>query len=259
MDVIHFQIDEAFVTGYIHEDHDRLIAHKVRPALIICPGGGYNHVSRREADPPALAFSAIGYQVFHMTYSLNENAGNYRPLHELAEVVKTVRERAGEWHINPEKIAVMGFSAGGHLAASLAEYWNHPELGISPLSRPNALLLSYPVITLYEHTHQGTSDLVSGGDETVREALSLERHVTKDVPPTFLWHTVEDEAVPVENSLLFMRELQKNGVSFEAHIFAHGPHGQSVCTREVEAVNHECRKWVGLAQTWLNNLFGFEV
>lgn len=257
MQIVSFEACGAKVLGYLQEEHDRLVAHRVRPALIICPGGGYYLVSPREADPPALAFSALGYQVFILTYSILEQAGNYRPLHQLAETVRTVREHSEAWHIDPDKIAVMGFSAGGHLAASLGSLWDDAELALSPASRPDALLLCYPVISLFAHTHQATSDNVSGGDEALREKLSVDRHITGRFPPSFLWHTVDDDSVPVENSLLLIQALRREGVPFEAHLFAHGAHGISTCTQEVETPNPECRPWLSLCQTWLNKQFQY--
>ena len=257
MQIIQCEVLGAAVTGYLHTHHDRLIAHVKRPALIICPGGGYFFTSPREADPPALAFAAQGYNVFILDYACNEQAKDGLPLRQLAETVRLVRERAEEWNLEPDKIAVMGFSAGGHLAASLGAFWNAPDIRLPAGCRPDALLLCYPVITLLEHTHAGTSDNVSGGREEERLRLSVELGVTKDFPPAFIWHTVDDDSVPVENSLLLVQALQREKVPFECHLFAHGHHGISVCTQEVETPNPECAPWVGLCQTWLNKQFNY--
>lgn len=259
MKILSFPALEASVVGYLHEDHDRLVAHRVRPALIVCPGGGYGHLSPREADPPALQFFSMGYNVFILSYTLLEQAGQLHPLHQLADTVRTVREHAAQWHINPQKIAVMGFSAGGHLACSLGALWNHPDVSLGEGCRPNALLLCYPVITLGEFTHAGTRDYVTGGDPALRSLLSLEHQITPDFPPAFLWHTADDQSVPVENSLLLLSALRKNGIPFESHIFAHGVHGLSLCNREVESPNPECAQWLPLCKTWINGLFGFDV
>lgn len=253
MNLIRFQANAASVCGYLHDDHDRLIAHRVRPALIVCPGGGYGHLSPREGDDPAMEFFVLGYNVFVLHYSLREQAGQLRPLGELAETVNTVRENAADWHIDPEKIAVMGFSAGGHLAASLGAFWQN----YSENARPNALVLCYPVITLGEFTHKGTRDNVTGGDGELLEMLSIENHVTAEFPPSFVWGTVDDASVPMENSLLLVSTLRKAGVPFEYHLFAHGKHGLSTCTQEVETPNPECRKWVELVKVWLNGRFHF--
>lgn len=259
MKILNFSAQDASVVGYIHEDHERLIAHKVRPALVICPGGGYGHLSPREADPPALSFFAMGYQVFILSYSLGERASQLRPLHELAETVKTIRENSARWHIDPEKIAVIGFSAGAHLAGSLGTLWNHPAVGLTPESKPNAMILCYPVVTMGEYAHPGSRNAVTGGDPELCELLSLEKQITPDCPPTFVWHTVEDATVPLENTILLISALRKQHIPFECHIFPQGKHGLAMCNREVESPSAECSKWVDLSKTWLNNLFEFEV
>lgn len=257
MKIVNFHPQDASVVGYIHEDHDRLIAHKIRPALVVCPGGGYGHLSPREADPPALSFFAMGYQVFILSYSLGDRAGELRPLRELAQTVQFIRRNAASWHIDPEKIAVMGFSAGAHLAGSLGALWNHPAAGINPDSRPNAMILCYPVVTMGEYAHAGSRDAVTGGDPALKELLSLENQITGECPPVFLWHTVEDATVPVENSLLLLSALRKQKIPFECHIFPQGKHGLAMCNQEVESPNAVCAQWVPLCQTWLNNLFAF--
>lgn len=254
MKLLNFSTLDAHVTGYLHENHDRVIAHRMRPAMVVCPGGGYDHLSKRETDPPALAFFSEGYNVFLLSYSIGEYAGQKRPLNQLASAVAHIRRNSEAWGVDPNKIAVMGFSAGGHLAASLGAYWQT----ISQDAQPNALVLCYPVITMGQFTHPGTRRHVTGGDPTLEVELSIEHQVTDSFPPTFLWHTVDDGSVPMENSLLLAGALRKNGVPFECHFFAHGEHGLSTCTREVETPSPECRPWLALSQTWLNKQFDFE-
>lgn len=257
MKIINFEVYGAPVVGYLHEEHDRLVHHKIRPALVVCPGGGYYLVSPRESDDPALEYFTMGYNVFILTYSILEQAKDFRPLRQAAQTISTVRKNAVEWNIDPTKIALMGFSAGGHLAASLGAYWNAPEKVLAKDCRPDALILCYPVITMGEYTHAETRANVTGGREELRDCFSIEKNITPHYPPVFLWHTVDDPSVPVENSLLLMGELKKNGVPFEAHLFAHGAHGISTCTVEVETPNRECAQWVPLSKTWLNNRFEF--
>ena len=257
MNICSFQAHDAPVIGYIQDDHDRLVAHKKRPAVVICAGGAYRWLSPREKDPVALRFAAMGYNAFQIEYSVMENAGRLKPLYELAEAVRIIRARAGEWHIESDHIAVLGFSAGGHLAASLATLWHRTELGLGPDCRPDALVLCYPVITTGEFRHPESVDRVTGGDEKLMELLSLEKRVTSQMPPTFIWHCTGDESVPVENTLLLTAAMQRAGVDYECHLFAGGAHGISVCNQEVETPYPAAAEWVRLCKTWLNSQFEF--
>ena len=245
MEIVSFQALDAQVKGYLQEDYDTLSAHKTRPAVVICPGGAYRWRSPREKDAPALEFLSMGYQAFLVEYSCGERAGGLRPLRELAEAAL-----AG-------KIGVLGFSAGGHLAASLGALWNDRSLALPPQSRPDALILCYPVVSTKEFAHEESAELVSGGDPVLREKLHLWDRVTADFPPTFLWHGGADDSVPPENSLLLAVELKRHGVPFEYHLFGSGAHGISTCTQEVETPDQVCRAWVPLCKTWLNRRFEY--
>lgn len=257
MKMIHFQAGEAEVIGCLQDDYDTLAAHKVRPALIICPGGAYRWLSPREMDSPAFAFLALGYQVFILEYTCGEGAREYRPLRELAEAVRYIRREHEAWHIDPGKIAVLGFSAGGHLAASLGAFWNDPEVGLPEGAKPDALVLCYPVISAREFAHEESIMYVSGGDPAMWEKMHLPDRVTPDFPPTFLWHGGQDTSVPPENSLMLAVKLRENGVPMEYHLFETGEHGISTCTQGVETPDAVCRAWLPLCQTWLNRQFGF--
>lgn len=280
MKIVRFTALGAEVTGYLHEDHDRLNAHKTRPAIIICAGGCYRWLSPREKDPAALPFFSMGYQAFLLEYATGERAGGLRPLRELAQTVRHVRGRAEEWHMEPDKVAVMGFSAGGHLAGSLGILWRKlSETGtertvfntrarfdpaaeengfaFGPDCRPDALVLCYPVITAGAYAHRESIENVTGGDAALRELLSLENHVTGDMPPTFLWHCLGDKSVPAENSMLLAAAMRRAGVPFACHLFAGGAHGISVCNQEVETPCPDCAPWLDLCETWLNRQFQF--
>ncbi|MBO5891404.1 MAG: alpha/beta hydrolase [Oscillospiraceae bacterium] len=252
------------VEAYLQESwrSNEIAARKV-PSVIVCPGGGYCSISDREQFPVGREFLAAGYHVFILTYSVNEDARNFNPLCQLAATISHIRKHAEEWMADPDKIAVSGFSAGGHLAASigtlaLSEEFQKVWCGDSNIL-PNAMVLAYPVLLANEFAHAGTIRNVSGcgvGTETYRY-FGLDQHVCKQTPPTFLWHTVEDQVVPVENSLQFASALYRVGVPFELHVFPEGKHGMSTCTQEVDAYHPHNARWVSWAIAWLNQIFGF--
>ena len=233
----------------------------VRPALILCPGGAYVMVSDYDMDPPATVFLAMGFQVFMLEYSLNDRAGNKQPLEDLARSVQLVRQNCKKWLVDPDTVLVMGFSAGGHLTASLGVHWNDPELlarcgAAGGELRPDGLILGYPVITAGEFAHRQSIENVSASCAEPLSYWSLETQVTDETPPAFLWHTMDDEAVPVENSMLFAAALHKHGVPCECHLFRHGAHGLSVCTREVRQDSPAVRNWLQLCKDWISDQFG---
>lgn len=254
---------DARVVGYLHEPVPGEMPQGVdRPCVVVCPGGGYVFLSAREADPPASAFFARGYQVFILYYSIGEKASELRPLIDGSLTLMKIRENAAEWHVIPDKIAVTGFSAGGHVAASLGTLWDAPELKArfdtkGGKNRPDAMILCYSVLTAGELTHQDSARTVCGGEPTPEqiELFSLEKHVTPQTPPAFLWHTVEDDCVPVENALMFAAALQKNHVPFECHVFQRGGHGMSMCDAEVGVDNRHASSWFPLCADWLDELF----
>ena len=243
---------------------DAMPAVKERPLVLVVPGGGYDHVSPREGDPVALQFAAAGYHTAVLTYSVGEGAQNYRPLRQLNEALALLRQNAGEWHILPDKIAVCGFSAGGHLAASTAILWDaepvQTALGIHGTeARPDAVVLGYPVITAGEYRHDGSIVNLCGDDADLRATMSLENQVRDGLPPFFVWHTVEDPSVPVQNSLMLAGALTAHKVPLELHLFAHDGHGTSTCTREVNTPNKHNSAWVALCTDWLAETFDFHL
>lgn len=237
-----------------------------RPVILMCPGGGYEMTSDREAEPMAMQFLAMGYHVAILRYSVCP-VRYPAALLQVAESVLYLKEHADEYHIDPEKIVVQGCSAGGHLAANYGIAWNSPFLTklMGMENDPErlcvaGLLLCYPVITSGEKAHEESfRNLLGEQYEEKKDELSLENQVTPDTPPTFLWHTATDETVPVENSLYFFQACLQQGVSAELHIYPVGGHGLSLANEETCRVNgigvqKECQSWIGLAQTWLEEI-----
>ena len=237
-----------------------------RPVILMCPGGGYEMTSDREAEPMAMQFLAMGYHVAILRYSVSP-ARYPVALQQVAESVLYLKNHAEEYHIDPEKIVLQGCSAGGHLAANYGIAWNRPFLtklmGVEndpERLRVAGLLLCYPVITSGEKAHEESfRNLLGEQYEEKKEELSLENQVTPDTPPTFLWHTATDETVPVENSLYFFQACLQQGVSAELHIYPVGGHGLSLANEETCRANgigvqKECQSWIGLVQTWLEEI-----
>lgn len=224
----------AELVGYIPDTIPGVTEGKLRPAVLVLPGGGYGHLSRREGEPIALKLASEGICAFVLRYSVAP-ARFPQALCEALSAIGYIREHSTEWEIDENRIAVCGFSAGGHLAASTGVFWNNPVLeAYMPEDRmkvkPNLLLLSYPVITSGEFAHRGSfNNLIGEGQEqTLLELTSLEKQVTKEVPTTFIWHTYEDASVPVQNTLLFASALVAQGIPVEAHVYRRGGHGLSL-------------------------------
>ena len=226
-------------------------------AMVICPGGGYGGLAPHEGKGYALWFNEHGITAFVLKYRLG-SAGYRHPvmLQDAARAVRTVRARADEWKLDPKRIGIIGSSAGGHLASTLLTHFDagksdaaDPVERVS--SRPDLGILCYPVISLGEFTHQGSKNNLLGKDpspELVRE-LSNELQVTKDTPPTFIWHTAEDKAVPVENALLFAGALRKAGVPFDLHIYERGNHGMGLGSQPYGS--GERHPWTRDCEFWL--------
>lgn len=270
LDINYAQIPEsgghrASITTYVIDNSPEMDEHRQRPAILICPGGGYGFKSSREREPIALAMNSFGFQAFTLDYSV---APSKFPtaLMEVATAVASIRKNAKKWHVHPDQIVVCGFSAGGHLAASLGVYWQqkwlHERCGLQGAEiQPNGLLLSYPVIVANEFTHEGSmTNLFGPKNEVSWEPGALEKQVSHLVPPVFLWHTYEDGAVPVENALQFVDALRKHQVSSEVHIFKSGGHGLALANEETRwmtngEIQKECQIWIQLFAAWLKSLF----
>jgi len=212
-------------------------------AMVICPGGGYGGLASHEGADYARFLNEQGIAGFVLKYRLGPG-GYHHPsmLQDAARALRTVRARADEWKVDPKRIGIMGSSAGGHLASTLLTHFDagKPD-ATDPIerqsSRPDAGILCYAVITMGQFTHQGSKNNLLGkdpADDLVRD-LSNELQVTKDTPPCFIWHTAEDSAVPVENSLQFAAALRKAGVPFDLHVYQKGAHGLGLGSRDYDS------------------------
>ncbi len=249
------------MTAYLIEDNSTCSETRKLPAMIICPGGAYLECSNREAEPIALQYVAAGYCAFVLDYTVAPIARYPEPQKDAFAAIKLVREHADEWGIDEDKIAIIGFSAGGHLAASTGILWNEePFCDYNGINKPNAVVLGYPVISSDSAIgHSGSFYSLCKDDEELKRRLSLETRVTSNMPPCFIWHTFEDELVPVQNSLRFAEALKNAGVSCELHVYPHGPHGLSLANSVTAPDERYCVKcaqeWVSLSVEWLNHLF----
>lgn len=205
----------------------------LRPAMLVIPGGGYNYVSPREAEPVAVRYFAAGFDVFILYYSVGADIAVSDPLEEAVECMRWIRSLEGT---DRKRVCCAGFSAGGHLAALLGCYGKD--------DRPDGMVLSYPVITMEDGCHAGSRDMITGGDVSKRRYYSVEKNVGPLFPPTYIWTTAEDASVDPENSIMMFRALRKNNVACSLHIFAEGPHGLSVATRESGNENPAVAPWL---------------
>ncbi|MBO4979167.1 MAG: alpha/beta hydrolase [Clostridia bacterium] len=237
-------------------------------AMLVIPGGGYNHIcADREGESVAMAFAARGIHCFVLTYSLGEKAKFPRPLLEASLAMAYIHGHAEEYGIDPARIFVCGFSAGGHLAASLGTRWHTDEVNGAidiPFgsNRPCGMLLCYPVLSYMPDIKQGTFEKVFGTSEPTREQIefcSPDRNLSREhLPPAFLWQTANDPAVNIKNTLRMATALSEVGAPFEVHIFPNGPHGMALAT-DVTApkpmyANPRIAQWVDLAFSWMKTV-----
>ena len=201
-------------------------------AVVICPGGGYQHLADHEGRPVAEWLNTLGVAAFVLKYRLGPRYQHPAMLEDAARALRTVRARAAEWGVDPTRVGILGFSAGGHLASTLGTHFDAGDAAAADAvervsSRPDLLILIYPVITMRGLTHAGSKRNLLGPRPSPDAValLSNEEHVTKETPPAFLVHTTTDAAVPVENSMMFAAALRRAGVPFELHLYERGPHG----------------------------------
>ena len=260
--------DDVTLACFIHKPSLELFGSKKRPAVLICPGGGYRFCSDREAEPVALRFAAMGYHAFILRYSTysgftgKNNVDEMQqipeiehpsPLRDLGKAMLTIKKHADEWLVDENKIITIGFSAGGHLCAMYATNWYKPVLSEhfkedSEKFKPAAAILCYPLTDLVEINKQINSEINQGRKGTfeivnkiitgtispsleIMEELSPTRQVNEKTPPMFIWTTQDDTIVPVQQILLMGNALAEKGIPFEMHIFEEGVHGLSLASQ----------------------------
>ncbi len=273
--------DDVAVTAYITPpDPDWPFPADPCPGIVVCPGGAYLNLSPREGAPMALEACVRGYQAFVLEYTVASRAPAGTDLRypaqliDLARAITVIREHSARWHLDPDKLALMGFSAGGHLCASYAVHWHEPWLaqraGAAPEQlRPAAVVLGYPIAdyVLQQSGAQPPMMVESAKalfgtaqpDRSQLEALSPCLHVTEHTPPVFLVHAANDSLVPAGNSLHMASALSEAGIAYELHIFQEGDHGFASgqpMDRSWEAQrNRACAAWLPMAFTWLLKQF----
>ena len=227
------------------------------PCMVVLPGGGYEALSPQEAKPVAGWLNGLGISAFVLHYSICP-ARHPKPYHDVRRAIQWVRINAERFNVDPNRIGVIGFSAGAHLAGSAAVMWEDPELAIgdgtdSVSARPDLAVMCYPVVTgMPGSCHEGSLANLMGGNpsDEARKVFSLEKQVGPKTPPVFLWHTVNDEAVPVENSFLMAQALGRAGVEYELHLFPEGRHGLGLCSID-DRRNAYVGHWRELCAQWL--------
>lgn len=271
--------DTAYFDTYLLKNSKEYNVDKKRPLVIVCPGGGYGFTSDREAEPIALKFNSVGLHSVVLWYTTQDMQPNvpYNSLIELAKTVKVVRENAEEWFVDPDKIILCGFSAGGHLAANMSVHWHDEWLAEliganSEMLKINNSILAYPAtsmnkmppnteafaskITKYQQTHNERFFGNDNPSEEQIEKVNTVNYISKKTPPAFIWHTFEDVLVDVSHSIDYAKRMSELKIPFELHIYEKGEHGLALCdrttARKASHFNNHVIGWFELCMDWLS-------
>lgn len=254
------------LTLYLPEPSEEIDIHPAYPCVVICPGGGYWYTSEREGEPVALRFLGNGIAAAVVEYSCG---GAHYPLQvmQVLAAITYIRRNSLALHVRPDKIAVMGFSAGGHAACSAGVFWQEEFIERTleirhGEDRPDGMILCYPVITSGKYAHEDSFKCLLGENPKpeLLEKMSLEKQVTEAAPKAFIWHTAEDGLVSPENSLLLAAALLEKGISVELHIYPGGDHGLSLCDdtvnkpEEITEAARYCQEWVLCCIKWIKEI-----
>ncbi len=258
MKMIHMECPnhpDATLEGYILDCDISLGLESERPAIIVCPGGGYVYCSPREAEPVALGFTAMGYHAFILRYSTGWEAAGFAPLEEIDWAVGYLREHAAEWHIHPDKILTCGFSAGGHLALAS---------GVLAKNKPNGMILGYPVANIKKYRGADMMfQLLTGKKDYAEEDIAifdLPPKIATDTPPVFMVATAEDVLTP-GGVLAVANRYTELDMHYELHIFQHGPHGMGLGNEtsadgSSQVLNAAFAHWQPLCSEWMKKVYG---
>ena len=258
MKSVHYTVpesQEATLDGYILDCELSLGQEKLRPAVLVIPGGGYLYCSPREGEPVALAYAARGFHTFVLKYSCARQAAGFAPLKEVSWAIGHIRENADKWSVDPNKIAVCGFSAGGHLALSS---------GVLAENKPNAMILGYPAVSAPNFPGADFMLRILEGRDDVTDAdaakYDLLAHITKDAPPVFIAATAED-LLTTFGALPLAKKYSDMGRQYELHVFQYGPHGYSLANEvtadgSIQMLEPAFSQWHELSVQWLHKTFG---
>lgn len=245
----------ATLDGYVLDCELTLGQYQKRPAVVVCPGGGYVYCSRAEGEPVAMAYAAKGFHTFVLRYSTGHDAAGFAPLQEISWAMGYIRENAEQWNLDPDKIAVCGFSAGGHLALSA---------GLLAQNKPNAMILGYPAASAPNYPGADFMLKLLTGKETVTDAdasqFDLVPQIGKNAPPVFIMATAQDVLTGM-GALPIAQKYCQLGLDYEIHIFQHGPHGYSLANETTSDgssryMNAAFAHWHELSVAWLHKTFG---
>lgn len=255
---------DVYLYSYCVENYQEFSANKLRKCTVILPGGAYCFLSDREAEPLALRFAGKDISSFVLKYTVAPKMKYPYPFVEVFAAISYIRKNYNHFHIDPNAISVVGFSAGGHLAGTCSAY--HQDERYAKLlnvttedTKINGCILGYPVIST-TYGHQGTISNATQGDEKLMDELSVDKHVTENFPKTFIWHTTFDTAVTLQNSLLLAEALHKNKIFFEMHVYPMLDHGQSLADESVyneQMISKENLELMSYNTQWVDNAIHF--